>query len=130
MNVAVALYETRVSPRFDCAAEFLIARTQDGRLLDRTTLSARHWTGAQRVTRLVELGVDTLICGAIDMPSQRQLSLNNIELYPWITGQAQDALQCLLNGKLCSGAMTAPGGRCCGRWRFRGGRSPRRRPSR
>ncbi|MBN1845043.1 MAG: NifB/NifX family molybdenum-iron cluster-binding protein [Sedimentisphaerales bacterium] len=120
-KVAIALFGTRVSPRFDCAPTFQIVQT-DGRTVTATEeVSAQAWSAVERVNQLRTRQVNTLICGGIDMFSAQQLNHYGIKTYSWITGEARDALDGLLQGKLQPGFLMAPGGRCCGRWRFRGG---------
>ena len=122
MKIAIALFGTRVSPRFDCAPGFQIVAINNGKVLDSQEVSVEKWKELDRVKKLKELGVDALICGGIDMFSNQQLNHRGIKVYSWITGEAEDALNCLLQGQLQPGYMLAAGGRCCGRWRLRHGK--------
>jgi len=122
MKVAVPEFAQRVSPRFDCANAILVVELADGREVAREQIDSTGWPAEQRVGKLVELGIDTLICGAVDRWSAEALQAAGITVYGWVTGQVEDALACLLRGELQSAAMAGAGGRCCGRWRFRGGR--------
>jgi predicted Fe-Mo cluster-binding NifX family protein len=119
MKIAVPAFGTRVSPRFDCAPIILLVTVDDGKVVGQEELEANGWTSQARVGRLVELGVETVICGAIDWASAESLRAARVAVYCWVTGEVGDAVECLLRGELVSEAMTAPGGRCCGRWRFR-----------
>ena len=119
MKIAIPLFNERVSPRFDCARSFLLAVAENGRAVKREEIPAALWSPLERVERLRELGVDTLICGGIDEASSRRLILHDIKLYSWVTGLAEEALQSLLKGGLKSCAMVGPGGRCFGMWKFR-----------
>ena len=123
MKVAIAVFGTRVSPRFDCAPGFEVLAISDGDVYARTQIDAQGMDIRDRLKTLTELGVETLICGGIDVWSAQQLEFNGIKTYSWITGEAKDALTCLLNGQLESGLMMGSGGRCCGQWRFGGGGS-------
>ncbi len=128
MKVAIPLFTTRVAPRFDVAENFLFIQTSNGEIRDRQLIPAGSWESMERVRRLTELGVDTLICGGIDRLSSRQLTDRGVQVFSWITGEAEDALACFLRGELESGVMMGPGGRCCGQWRFRRhGKNPRTR---
>ena len=118
MKIAIALFGSRVSPRFDCAPTFCIAETRDGKILNTEDLSAEKWNVRDRIKKLSELGVETLICGGIDGFCAQQISDHGIGIYSWITGEADDALGCLLRGELKSGFMMGPGGQCCGRWQL------------
>ena len=118
MKIAIALFESRVSPRFDYAPAFRVVETDDGKILNTKDISAEKWNVWDRIKKLNELGVESLICGGIDGFSAQQLNLHGIRIYSWITGEADDALGCLLRGDLESGFMMGPGGQCCGRWQF------------
>ena len=129
-KTAIALFGTRVSPRFDCAPAFRVVETDKRQILNSKNVSVQEWSVMERVKGLSELGVKALICGGIDGFSAQQLSLHGIRVYSWITGEAEDALAALIKGELESGLMMAPGGRCCGRWQFGDARSGRRRRGR
>lgn len=120
MKVAIALFKTRVSPRFDYAQEFLIAETANGEVLERRQITAGDWYPLERIKNLANLEVNTLICGAIDRCSMEHLNSLEIEIYCCVTGEAEDALRCLIKGSLESDMMVGPGGCCCGHWHFRG----------
>ena len=121
-KIAIALFGSRVSPRFDCAPRFRFVELDNGTINSSREVYTENFNAAERISKLRELGVTTLICGGIDMVSAGQLDYHGVKIYSWITGQADDALECLLQGKLQPGFMLAAGGRCCGRWRFRQGR--------
>lgn len=120
-KLAVPVFEERVSPRFDCAPGFLlIDDTCDSVAAQRTCYATAEMGVCARVRLLQSLGVDVVICGGVDGTSMRLLEQSGIEVYPWVTGEVEDALICYRNGKLERGIMVGRGGRCCGRWRFRG----------
>ena len=121
MKVAVPLFDTRVSPRFDCAPAFLLATVQSGALTERQTADAQGDSPRARAEWLLGLGVQAVICGGIDAHSAQLLELNGIAVYSWVTGEAEDALTAMAAGRLKPMMMMGPGGRCCGRWRFRQG---------
>lgn len=125
MKVAIALFKTRVSPRFDCSQEFLIAETADGAVLERRQLIASDWYPMERIQNLTSLEINTLICGAIDRCSMEHLNARGINAYCCVTGEAEDALSCLLQGNLESNMMVGSGGHCCGHWHFKSERRDR-----
>jgi len=122
VKVAVPQFGHRVSPRFDCANAILVVELADGNEVAREQIDSTAWPAEQRVSKLIELGVETLICGAVDRWSAEGLQGAGIHVYGWVTGRVEDALACFLRGELQPAAITGAGGRCCGRWRFRGGR--------
>lgn len=118
MKIAIPLFDKRVSTRFDCAQGFLLAVVQNGEVIGHEELPASRWTPLERVEKLSDLAVDTLICGGIDEISARGLIFYRVRVYSWVTGVAEDALHSLLSGELESSIMVGPGGRRRGRWRF------------
>jgi predicted Fe-Mo cluster-binding NifX family protein len=120
-KLALPVFEERVSPRFDCAPVFLLIDDTIESAAERRTCYATGGMGVcARVRLLQSMAVDVLICGGIDGKSMRLLEQASIEVYPWVTGEVEDALLCYRNGELERGIMVGRGGRCCGRWRFRG----------
>jgi len=118
MIICIPVFGTRVSPRFDCAKEFLIAHIKGENILSQEKIFVDSLSMNERIICLKDSGVNTLICGGIDNVSSRLISLNNIKIYSWITGEAEDALKSLINGNVSSCSMMARGGRRCGKWKF------------
>jgi len=117
MRIAIPLFGTRVSPRFDCATELLVIDEEGGRVVQRERAEIGHFRPFERVGRLAALGVGVLICGGVSGFVVHQLMATGIHVYAWVTGEAEHALSCYLSGRLESGVMTGPGGPC-GRWRL------------
>jgi len=119
MKIVIPLFGNRISPRFDCAQRFLLCMVKNDEVIERHELPAEGLPALVRVGKLFKLGVDTLICGGIDRISDHQLRRHGIRIYAWVTGEAEDALNCFLSGGLEPGIMVGSGGRRCGRWRFK-----------
>jgi len=121
MRIAIPTFGERISPRFDCAPEFLIVEVNDGEVIDQRRLSALDWAPRRRVARLIELGVETVVCGGIDRFSDARLRAEGIDVYGWKTGETTAALQRLLDGEMEPSPVPDANG--CGRGhRHRGGR--------
>ena len=112
MKIAIPTFGTRVSPRFDCAQEIAIVTVGEGRLSERLELPASDWPPHERIHRLRELGVDTVICGGIDRWTTRALQSAGVTIYGWVAGEVGDALAALLKGDLDEEAAMQGGGRC------------------
>ncbi|NQT17572.1 MAG: NifB/NifX family molybdenum-iron cluster-binding protein [Planctomycetes bacterium] len=111
-KIAIPTFATRVSPRFDCAQSALIVTIDGGKPSKREELEASDWAPHERVNRLLEQGVDTVICGSIDRWSAASLQSAGVTVYGWVTGEAEDALTAFLQGDLDSMAATKGPGRC------------------
>ncbi len=122
IKIGVAVFKSRISPRFDCAPQMLILAEDSIGFTERRIIDTEGWTALERIKKLNELQVKILICGGIDEHSRQLINAGNIKIYSWITGEYEDALSCYLAGKLASGNMMGPGGTSRGKWRFRQGR--------
>ena len=121
MLIAIPLFGTRISPRFDCARSFLLAEVVDGTTPSANELSAGGWAPHDYPHNLAALGVEVLVAGGVDRRSYNELSRRGIKVYAWVTGEAQAALEGLAAGTLESGMTIGPDGCCRGRWRLGGG---------
>lgn len=54
----------------------------------------------ERINKLIELGIDTVVCGGIDRWSAESLQSSNVKIYAGNTGEAEDALKKLIEGEL------------------------------
>ncbi|TWU40956.1 NifB/NifX family molybdenum-iron cluster-binding protein [Novipirellula artificiosorum] len=87
------IFHQRVSPRFDCAKSFLVVTVEGGQTVDRFVMAADGWTSKQRVQRLLELQVDQVWCGGIDLISAQALRSSGLDLQCHLTGNIEDLLQ-------------------------------------
>ena len=107
MNVAIPLFGTRVSPRFDCAQVVLVVEADDGQYRHRREVVFAGLAPHERINRLLQLGIDTLVCGGIDRWSAESLQAAGVKLFAFTTGEAEDALALLLEGSLVGAAPFA-----------------------
>jgi predicted Fe-Mo cluster-binding NifX family protein len=129
-RVAIPTFGTRVSPRFDCARAILVVAIDDGKPTEREEFTASGWAPHERIDKLLELGVDTVVCGGIDRWSAESLQSAGVTVYGWVTGEIDGALAALLRGDLDSEAMMEAGGRRgCRRFRRNDGVSSQLRGS-
>ncbi len=110
-KVAIPTFGTRVSPRFDCARAVLVVAIDGDKPSERQEFGASNWAPHERINKLLELGVDTIICGAIDCWSAESLRSAGITIYDWVTGEIEDALAALLRGDLDSERTMKASGR-------------------
>ena len=123
MKIAIPIFHTKVSPRFDETQGFVLLETQNNTIAVREKLSTRGWSVMAKMKQLVDLGVDTVICGGIDHASWQYLSVNGIHICSWVTGEVDDAVACFLEKKLKPGLILGEQGRKIGQWRFCKGRN-------
>ncbi len=112
VKIAVPEWQGRVSPVFDVAARVLLVELSgevehDQRQTESLGSTAPH----ERVRRLVELGVDVLVCGAISWPLQALLAAGNVRVIANICGPVDEVVMAFRQGTLEDGRFAMPG--CC-----------------
>ena len=65
MKLALTVWENRISPLFDCARTLLIVEIVEQRTTGKHVESFNYESPFSRATRLSDLGVKVLICGAV-----------------------------------------------------------------
>ena len=121
MKVALTVWDGRISPVFDVSREAAILTIENGALARHGHASIETPTPALKIERLVGLGVDTLICGAISEPLRQELVARGVRVLGFVAGEIDEVVRSFVAGALPTDALSMPG--CGGRQRrFRGGR--------
>ncbi len=116
MKIAIPLFETRVSPRFEYADKTLIVTVEESIVKDSLEAPLFNMDPLERIVFFKESGVSVIICGGVSRVLENTLKESRIDVIPWVTGEAQDALKLFLKHRLEPGTMICRGRR--GRWRF------------
>ncbi|MDJ0831383.1 MAG: NifB/NifX family molybdenum-iron cluster-binding protein [Desulfobacterales bacterium] len=115
MRIAISIWNARIAPVFDVSRQLMLADVENGILVARRV---EHFAGDQPVhktTKLSELNVQVLICGAISQPLAEVLSIYGVVIIPFIAGDVEEVLMAYLGGKLPHPSFAMPG--CCRRRR-------------
>ncbi|HUU03461.1 MAG TPA: NifB/NifX family molybdenum-iron cluster-binding protein [Myxococcota bacterium] len=118
MQVAITVWNQRVSPLFDSARTIFLLKIEGGHVMERSEVSLDITMPHYRVQRLHQLGVDVLICGAISRPLAVLCASTGIELIPWVAGELDRVIEAFITNSLPDPVLTMPG---CRR-RLRNGR--------
>jgi predicted Fe-Mo cluster-binding NifX family protein len=102
-RVAVPLFGSRVSPRFDLCPEIWVVEIHEGRIATETRVSTGHLTCRERIDQLTLLGTTEMVCGGIDPMCLQQISDRGIRVFPNVAGEARTALGLFLKGKIRPG---------------------------
>jgi predicted Fe-Mo cluster-binding NifX family protein len=103
--VGIVQMENRVAYRLDCADTIVVAK-KDGKgnvELEESALSERD--AIRRVQQIADLGIETLICGAVSGFVFRMFQHHGIQVIGGVIGDAQDVLNHYLDGNLRAGAI-------------------------
>ncbi len=112
MNVAITIWENRISPVFDAAENLLIAEIRDREIVGRKTRPLPAGPYSQLIQLLREHRVKVLICGALCVGPAALLETHGIHVISFIAGDAEQVLARYAQGEDLS-AFFMPG---C-RWR-------------
>jgi predicted Fe-Mo cluster-binding NifX family protein len=120
MKVAFAIWDGRISPVFDTARELLIVSIENNRIVEEHHEHLASLAAVQRVARINDLGLNTLVCGAISRPMADMLCASGIRLLPFIAGTIEEIMAAFLKQQLPGPDFLMPG--CCAPGRRRQGR--------
>jgi predicted Fe-Mo cluster-binding NifX family protein len=103
--VGIVRMENRVAYRLDCADTIVVARKdRKGNVqMEEAVLSERD--AIRRVQQIADLGIETLICGAVSGFVFRMFQHHGIQVIGGVIGDAQDVLHQYVNGNLRAGAV-------------------------
>ena len=117
MRAAFTVWNNRIAPVFDVARYIHLVEAEAGRILGETQESLPDDMTTRKALRLVELGVGTLVCGAISRPSQAMVVAYGIQVIPFVAGGLLEVIQAWLGNGLEGDTFAMPG--CSGRGRRR-----------
>ena len=123
MNLAVSVWQGRIAPLFDVSRHFLLMKVEARRMSARREVCLEDLDPWEKVPRLAELGVETLICGAMSRPLQHQAAAAGIRVIPFVAGGVEGVLNAWLHECLDADDYRMPG--CGMRRRQRRGRGGR-----
>lgn len=120
MKVAFTIWNGRISPVFDTARELLLLELEDDRIVSETHEQLPDADAARCVAKLHDLGISTLVCGAISRPMADMLAACGIRLMPFVAGDIMAVVAAYRNRQLPNATFMMPG--CCTPGRRRMGR--------
>lgn len=118
MKAAFSFWNGRIAPVFDVAGQVRLVQVESGKVLDARDETLPLEPPAIRMARLSELGIDTLVCGAISRPLHLMIESCGIRVLPFLSGELAQVVAAWLGGRLEDGSFDMPG--CCGQGRRRG----------
>lgn len=118
MKVAITVWDERISPVFDVCREALIMEIEKGRILSTVTEKFENPSPLIKIERLVQLGIETLICGAISQSLSHDLADRKVKVIGFIAGPVEEVVQAFLSNSLPTAALCMPG-YCSGQKRLR-----------
>jgi len=110
--------DNRIAPVFDISRQIRVVESDSGRIVGESEELLEDGLAVRKVINLAQLGVATLVCGAISRPLQEMVMSNGIQVIPFVAGDLDQVIQAWLDGKLDNDSFAMPG--CCGHGRRQG----------
>lgn len=115
MNVAITVWENRISPVFDSAGTLLVVEIEDTEIVDRKIRLFQAGRLDRVVQLLRDLDIQVLICGALCAGPASILESSGVSVISFLAGDVETIIDLYVRGKdLAECAM--PGchwRRCC-----------------
>lgn len=100
MKIAVTYEDGQVFQHFGHSEAFKVYETEGKKILSSQVVGTGGSGHGALAVFLKNQGVEALICGGIGGGARTALAEVQIELYPGVTGDADQAVEALLNGTL------------------------------
>jgi predicted Fe-Mo cluster-binding NifX family protein len=100
MQVALTVWQGRISPLFDSTRKLLVALIENNRILATHQEPFDCDCPASRAAKLEDLGVSVLICGGISDDFARFIEAQGIQIIPFAAGTVEQVLEAYLTGNL------------------------------
>jgi predicted Fe-Mo cluster-binding NifX family protein len=109
MKIALPVWENKISPVLDTASRLLIVEIKEGGEISRFEVFLDERNPSRRCHRILGMGVNAVICGAVTRHFSEMLKASGIKLIPGISGQPDDVLHACLEGNLEQPRFFMPG---------------------
>lgn len=111
MKTAFAFWDNRIAPVFDTAQHLHVIDSRSGKILSEHQEQTTDSLPIQKARHLVELGIETLVCGAISRPLHMLIRSYGIRVIPFVAGDLQEVIHAWLTGRISDAVYAMPG--CC-----------------
>ncbi|MBN1504692.1 MAG: hypothetical protein JW952_06515 [Candidatus Eisenbacteria bacterium] len=117
MKAAFSHWDNRIAPVFDTARQIRLIEAEGGGIVSQTEELLTDDYPVRKIQRLVELGVGTLVCGAISRPMHDMAAAYGMRVFSFVAGDLDQVIRAWSLGGLERDAFAMPG--CRGRDRRR-----------
>lgn len=109
MKIAIPVWDNHVSTVLDFSDSLIIVDYDSGSMGARYGAPFGGSSIIQRVSRLKELGVNVLLCGAVSGPLERMILASGIAVIPFLRGTIDEVLEAYLHDRLVDERFALPG---------------------
>ena len=109
MKIALTVWDGWISPVFDVCREAMIFEIDAGQIASSTKVDMDGTTPLQKIDRLLGLGAETLICGAISEAVHAEAAPRGLKVIGFVAGEIDQVMQAFLSDGLATPALSMPG---------------------
>jgi predicted Fe-Mo cluster-binding NifX family protein len=109
MKTALTVWKDRISPVFDVAERIVIYEINEGNAYREIELDVSGYSAFEKVTELAKLNTGVIICGAVSRPVSCLADAYGIDLYSFITGDADSVVKAFSEGLIMDDNFRMPG---------------------
>jgi len=109
MKTAFAYWGERISPVFDSSRQIYVVEEDSGRIVGASQEMLPGDVPVQKVNRLVELGIATLVCGAISRQLRGLVEAHGIQVIPFVAGELEEIVRAWRRNGLGGDTFAMPG---------------------
>ena len=103
MRVAIPLFGTRVAPRCFYSEKTMLVQITDDQMISRKIIDTTGMSEEERLSQLVDLGIDVFICGAIEEEFVEMANSYGVKVIPDVAAEVEETLSALADGYLKAG---------------------------
>jgi len=109
LKAAFAYWENRIAPVFDIARQIKIVEVKAGQIVGESQEIFPNSLPSHKAALLAELGISTLVCGAVSGPVLDLVEAYGIRVIPFIAGDVSEVISAWLNGRINDTVFSMPG---------------------
>lgn len=109
MKVAIPICAQQTATTTDFARALLVADFDGFREVHRSQVALEEAAPANRAKRIIQLGIQVLICGAISRPLAAIIQDSGIQVIPLVSGPVDEVLAAFLADRLDEPRFLLPG---------------------
>ena len=109
MKTAFPYWQNRIAPVFDTARQILIVESEAGVIASESRVILSDEDPNEKVLRLVEFEIGSLVCGAISRPVFQVATAYGIRVIPFVAGDLDEIVYSWVAGKLKHETYAMPG---------------------
>jgi predicted Fe-Mo cluster-binding NifX family protein len=110
-RAVIAVWQNRVAPLFDVARQLHVVDFESGLIVRQQRAVMPDVPAGSKATRLVELGAQVLVCGAISESLQAMIMAHGIRVFPFLAGDIPELELALVAGSIENPVFAMPGWR-------------------